>query len=213
MSNEITSSEYWTDIKDYATEIMEEAIEEDPQDPEEGIDLHDRIHESVDGACWIIYTHRALKVMEYSDNTEAYEDLGPIPEGKSWPEIVTYCAFWAMRQDVTDALQGLIETYEPPEEDEDEDEDAEEQIPRTPVETEARALALLALADYDDDAYTVEHNEYSGRGMNGTTSPLSIIVNCPHAFGVVGKELRRLGLLVDNMGLGFVFYLRPGAEA
>ena len=118
-----TRQTYWNDIREYARVIMDEAIEADPQDPECGI--HDRAHEAVDGSSWIIYTANALKVMEYTDNDEAYEDLGDIPTGKGWSAIVTYCAFWAMRADLSAALWDLIQAYEAPEE-EDEDDDAEE---------------------------------------------------------------------------------------
>ena len=121
--SEPTPHEYWNDIAGYATEIMEEAVEADPQDPEEGIDLYDRIHEAVDGSAWIIYTHRALRVMDYTANDDAHEELGEIPTGTGWSGIVTYVAFWAMRADVTDAVRTLIDDYEPPDEDEDEDDD------------------------------------------------------------------------------------------
>lgn len=121
----MSKQEYWNDIRSMAQEIMDEAIREDPQDPECGIDLHARIQEAVDRDEWVIFTHKALRVMEYTDNDGAYEDLGAIPTGKGWPTIVTHCARFAMRADLTETMHTLLHSYEPPEDEyEDEDEDA-----------------------------------------------------------------------------------------
>ena len=121
--SEPTQREYWNDIKTMAQEIMDEAVAADPQDPEEWDGLWDNVHEAVDGTAWIIYTYRALRVMEYTANDDAHEDMGEIPTGQGWSGIVTYVAFWAMRADLSDAVWELLNAYEPPDEDEDDEEE------------------------------------------------------------------------------------------
>ena len=81
----------------------------------EGYDLSDSIYEMVDGSSWIIYTHKALKVLEYTSNEDALFD-GPnaLMDADSFSDAITRMAFYAMMQDVYDHL---------PDEDEDEDED------------------------------------------------------------------------------------------
>jgi hypothetical protein len=199
--SESTRTAYWSDIKTMAQEIMEEAIETDPQDPEQGTDLHAHIHEAVDGCGWIIYTRDALKVMEYSPNDDAHEDLGEIPTGQGWSGIVTYCAFHAMRADLSEAVQEQIDAYEPPD-DEDEDEDDEDRL-------DAARYALEALGLSEGDEFTVERNTYSGRGMNGRTSAFSISVRLEYSgHDDVKIAMRALDLESDNLGKGYVFYTR-----
>ena len=83
----------------------------------EGYDLTESIHEQVDGSAFIIYTYKALKVLEYTSNEDAiFEELGrdALSGVDSFSDAITRMAFYVMMQDVYDHL---------PDEDEDEDED------------------------------------------------------------------------------------------
>jgi len=99
----MSEAKYWEDIRDFAGVIVNEsaraALDGDPS-----FDMHDRIHEFTDASHWVIYYSDAHKVMQYTANREAYEDGGPLPGGKTWDGLACYCAFWAMRQDITDAV-------------------------------------------------------------------------------------------------------------
>ena len=86
---------------------VEAIVEEAREAEEEGGDVEEFIHESVDGSEWIIYTHKAMKVLQYSDNDNAlFDEVGV--EGlkgvRSFSDVVTRLAYFAMVQDVYDRL-------------------------------------------------------------------------------------------------------------
>jgi len=62
------------------------------------------VNESVDGSYWIIYPHAQLKVLQYTDNKDAINDVyGDTLEGSA-DTIITQMAYFAMVQDVMDRL-------------------------------------------------------------------------------------------------------------
>lgn len=98
MADKDTYREYWNDVDTIAEEAKENA-------EEYGSDVYDNVHESVDGSYWIIYTHAQLKVLQYTDNKDAINDVyGDTLEGSA-DTIIMQIAYFAMVQDVMDRLQ------------------------------------------------------------------------------------------------------------
>ena len=92
--------------RDYFNEVA--AIAQEAKEAErEGDDPFDFIHESVDGSRWVIYTHLARKVLEYSDNEDAVFDGGDLRDAQSMSDVFTRAAYFAMLQDVSDAFAEL----------------------------------------------------------------------------------------------------------
>ena len=98
MADKDTYQEYWETVDLIAEEAKENA-------EEYGDDVYDNVNQSVDGSYWIIYTHAQLKVLQYTDNKDAINDVyGDTLEGSA-DTIITQIAYFAMVQDVMDRLQ------------------------------------------------------------------------------------------------------------
>lgn len=119
--NNMNNYEYWTEIKECTTDLVNEVIdnlvhfEKVPLDEltadlvEEYINYNGPINELVDSHPFIIYTYEALKVMEYTDNANYLTDnIGDIQNGLEWSTIVTQFAYWAMYGDIMDILTEVI---------------------------------------------------------------------------------------------------------
>jgi hypothetical protein len=52
----------------------------------------------------------------------------------------------------------------------------------------------------------VPRNGYSGRGMYGKESPFAFL-SCVSPSSIIGEKLLKKGLLVDNLGKGWIYYL------
>jgi hypothetical protein len=88
---ENTKREYLEDVEGLAQEVLRRFFED-------GDELSDAIHETVNGSQWV--TARASKTLEYSYSRDAvfYEDgLG---NTRSMGEFIRLAAFFAMRSDV-----------------------------------------------------------------------------------------------------------------
>ena len=72
------------------------------------------------------------------------------------------------------------------------------------VQRKAERLFAKHGIDYEEDEY------YSGRGMYGKFSPLAYDLGDPDdgPRSAIGKALQRLGFYVDNLGMGWIYYLR-----
>lgn len=92
--------QYWDYVESLARDAFDECGDDDN-------DADEYIHQAVDGSQWIIYTGRALRVLQYTRNDEAWQDLGDLPRGSHW-EMITAVAFWAMRADVLDAYSTIV---------------------------------------------------------------------------------------------------------
>lgn len=103
-----TYREYMESVETIAESIWDE-IEHDPDSD----DRSDRIHESVDGSQWIAYTGRARAVLVHSESIDAIDDAGDEIPSSDAIRAITVIAFYAMRQDVEDALQRLIDDHDP----------------------------------------------------------------------------------------------------
>lgn len=98
MADKDTYREYWETVDTIAEDAKDNA-------EEYGSDVYDNVNESVDGSYWIIYTHAQLKVLQYTDNKDAINDVyGDTLEGSA-DTIITQIAYFAMVQDVMDRLQ------------------------------------------------------------------------------------------------------------
>lgn len=106
----------------YVREVAAEAVDkdhnwglQDRDDDDLDIDdiwdeIHEFVNESIDGCSWIIY--QGSRVMDHTDNYEAYEDIGTSHWGKlaetsGLQAIVNECAYWAMQADVLDAVRDI----------------------------------------------------------------------------------------------------------
>lgn len=99
-------SEYYQDVRDIAEEIRSQQLEEGPGGP---YDEHSAVHEHVDSSQWVIYTAKAKQVLEFSDNDCAiFDEMGP-QEWSDWSTAFSQSAFFAMSQDVYEALAELPE--------------------------------------------------------------------------------------------------------
>lgn len=84
-------------------DVLADSIEEDVDEYDR--DIHDMIWEEVDGSGWIIYTNRALKVLEYASNEpQEWKDLVGDDES-SWQKVISTMAFTALRWDLLDELE------------------------------------------------------------------------------------------------------------
>lgn len=115
---------YRASVAEIAKECFNEAVADAGPDKDRIRDeAFDRVHEAVDGSYWIIYTHAALKVLQYSRNDDAiFEEGDGLHGANSMSDVYTQAAFWAMRADVVSELEDLIDNYEEPEEEEEEEE-------------------------------------------------------------------------------------------
>lgn len=97
--------EYREDVQSIAAEIAAEVKSGDLARD----DVYDRLHETIDGNQWVIYTYRAKLVCAFlSDNEDAAADEGmeiDHSEGIDWSAM----AFFAMLADVNAALPDFDE--------------------------------------------------------------------------------------------------------
>lgn len=102
-----TEQEYWASVKAHADSAMVRALD--------GDELTDAIHEECDGSYWVIYYHAAGKCLEYSRNQDAgFDSMGDdcLSGCDSYGMVVTRLAYFALEQDVSEAVSELAETAE-----------------------------------------------------------------------------------------------------
>lgn len=105
MSHIITAYQYHRDVESMACDI----VEEHGHDRDAIIDA---VHEWVDGSQWVIYTARARKVLEFSDNDEAgpdslgWEDFAAGATG--WADLYSRGAYFAMCADVSEVIERIL---------------------------------------------------------------------------------------------------------
>jgi hypothetical protein len=104
----MNNQEYNTEIESIADEILKDMINNGGYDPS---DIYSAVHENVDGHQWIIYNAYNKEVIECSNNADAYkdcydnEDIGRLVSEDGIEKFFTVQAFFAMAQDVMDALR------------------------------------------------------------------------------------------------------------
>ena len=119
MSN-ITYSEYWTEVKDTAENIISEVLNDNFTDETVDVDqvrevIYDTaLHEAIDGHQWVIYYSYNLDVIKHSDNEdymvnnfggESLEDS--LKQGLD--TLHCHIAFWALYADVSDQINDVID--------------------------------------------------------------------------------------------------------
>ncbi len=121
---DITRSAYYDEIRSIAANIAEEALDAchwDREAAEE--DINDsRLHETIDGHQWVIYTAYNLDVLRHSESADAYTDnfgtadAGHVLKDRGIDGLHAVMAYCAMEQDVqnilSDALDEAIEEHE-----------------------------------------------------------------------------------------------------
>ena len=99
-------------IADKETEITDaiEALTIDDLD-----DIYDKIHEQVDGHEWVIYYGKAWEVAALMSSDDAacreFEELGCLESGKSLDDLICQFAFCALRANVSDEIESVLEEY------------------------------------------------------------------------------------------------------
>jgi hypothetical protein len=97
MADKDTYREYLNDVDTIAEDAKANA-------EEYGSDVYDNVNEAVGGSYWIVYTNAQLKVLQYTDNKDAINDVyGDTLEGSA-DTIIMQIAYFAMVQDVMDRL-------------------------------------------------------------------------------------------------------------
>jgi Sec-independent protein translocase protein TatA len=99
-------------MADKETEIAEaiDALTVDSLD-----DVYDKVHEQVDGHEWVIYYGKAWEVAALMSGDDAacreFEELGCLESGKSLDDLICQFAFCALRANVSDEIESVLEEY------------------------------------------------------------------------------------------------------
>lgn len=104
--------DYYGDVRSMAEDVLSQVLDEETDEEDAREALSERIHESVDGSAWVIYTARALDVLRVSENDGAYVDNfgtdGIVSDGSiNWSAL----AFGAMEADVSERVWADFETW------------------------------------------------------------------------------------------------------
>jgi hypothetical protein len=121
MAQDITGSEYWSEVRSIAESVKQDVREN------EG-DVSDAVHEAIDGHQWVIYTGYNLDVLKHCSDESAGIDEGLIDANAALAEgglskLAAQLAYCAMERDVYDELDG----WSGPEDDDDSDAELEEE--------------------------------------------------------------------------------------
>jgi phosphoribosyl 1,2-cyclic phosphodiesterase len=78
-------------------------------------DVYDKVHEQVDGHEWVIYYGKAWDVAHLMSGDDAacreFEELGCLESGKSLDDLICQFAFCALRANVSDEIESVLEEY------------------------------------------------------------------------------------------------------
>lgn len=98
--NEITYKQYWDEVAALAKSVEKEAKEN-----ESGADIHDLLHQAIDGHEWVIYTWAHPWVLIHSDNEDAlFEQMGE-QKAESYSQIMQQMTYFAMYEDVGQRIE------------------------------------------------------------------------------------------------------------
>lgn len=99
--------EYWTEIREAATEIV---ARHDDEDDDEA--MYEDIMEYADSSRWTFITGQAILTLLFSENeNEVFDTTGELNEN-SVAEMVNRAAFFAFWADLRDRVQTLLEEKE-----------------------------------------------------------------------------------------------------
>lgn len=99
MNDEFTRENYWAAVKRIATSAVAEANKQDRP-------IVKMVDESVQWDRWVIMTYGARKTLEFSENENAFSDLGSI-DVDDINNFRAAAAFYAMQQDVLATLSKM----------------------------------------------------------------------------------------------------------
>ena len=106
---DISSSDYWAEVKSIAEDVIEEHSEYD------GEDVFEFVFDMVDGHQWIIYYAYNNDVIKHSGNPDAWEDcytnedIGRVVTENGMDHARMVQAYFAMRQDVSEEIHKHME--------------------------------------------------------------------------------------------------------
>ena len=108
---EHTYSDYWNAVTGFALDAIEAAAE---RDNDQAFDeyLDDWVSELVARSYWVVYTHAAMKVMQYTDNANAFFDYSESVGEKDWSSLVSQFAYCAHEQDILDRVARELKNEE-----------------------------------------------------------------------------------------------------
>lgn len=115
---EITRSAYYEEIRSIAANMAEEALADNDWDRDAAEeDINDsRLHETIDGHQWVIYTAYNLDVLRHSESADAYvdnfsaDDAGHIIKDHGIDDLHAIMAYCAMEQDVRNIMDDALDT-------------------------------------------------------------------------------------------------------
>ena len=118
--SEMSAKEYWDEIQSIADSMAEEAMADNDNDRSAAEDdINDsRLHETVDGHRWVIYSAYNADVMRHSDNTDYYidnfggDEAGHVLKESGLDGLHNVIAFWCMYADVQDKLSDALDAVE-----------------------------------------------------------------------------------------------------
>ena len=122
--SELSRSQYYEEIRSIADNLAAEALADNEWDRSKAEnDINDsRLHETIDGHQWVIYTAYNLDVIRHSDSSDAYvdnfggDDAGKVLKDRGISGLHAVMAYCAMEQDVqnvlSDALDDALEEHE-----------------------------------------------------------------------------------------------------
>lgn len=94
---------------------------ENPEDYRD--DMDEQAHQTADGHEWVIYNYKALMICAHCDvsnGEEFLEDVG-MPEEVTIHKLACAIVYGEMRAQIMEAIDALIEEWEPAEEEGDDD--------------------------------------------------------------------------------------------
>ena len=119
MSN-ITMSQYWSEVRDLADSIAEDAMSQCDNNREEaeGLINDSLLHETIDGHQWILHNAYNLDVWQHSDNPDYYmdnfggEDAIIVLRERGLGGLHQSLAFWAFYADVQEKIGEALDEIE-----------------------------------------------------------------------------------------------------
>lgn len=116
---EITRGKYYEEIRSIAESIVSESMADNGNDRKAAEeDINDfRLHQTIDGHQWVIYTAYNLDVLRHSDNADACVDnfgadyAGHTLKDRGIDGLHAVMAYCAMEQDVRDYLETAWNDY------------------------------------------------------------------------------------------------------
>ena len=113
----ISNTEYWREVEDTVTNIVDEALDQtDTLEEAEELINDSLLHETIDSHEWVIYYSYNLDVLQHSDNADYMTDnIGgesEILKEKGIDGLHTALAYWALYADVQDRITAELEQHQ-----------------------------------------------------------------------------------------------------